>query len=223
GKTRQNAGEEVDQLARVAVEFARIRPGADVRVQRDDLQASGRSHRARVRQNGIFVPDAVLRRGTAGIAGLDVSVAEAGIRAHRDRAAVAGGRKLGDLPGRADVGHDSVTEYDLERVVAVHVGGKHDNRRIRAEGKSRSGGAQNFVAADGVDPQARFTDDLQDGARRVRLHRIAHDQIRMAGHGGKASERGTQDIGVVEVERRAYAGCDAFERIRVEIHGKQES
>ena len=147
------------------------RAGAEVGVNRDDRQLGRGGARAQRRQR--LVPDAVLGRRAAGVARLDVAVAEARVHAHRDRPGVAGAAQLVDHPGRADVGQHAVLEHDGERVVAQHVGGQHHDRRLGAHREAGPTRAQHLVAADGVDPEPGGAHRLQHLPAGVRLHRVA--------------------------------------------------
>ena len=137
GNARQHRRRRTSTSLRMFSSNSReLRPGADVRVQRDDGQLRRRPP-AGAPPARVLVPDAVLRRRAAGVARLHVAVAEAGVDAHRDRPAVAGAAQLADHPGRADVGQHAVLEHDGERVVAEHVGGQHHHRRLGAHREAR--------------------------------------------------------------------------------------
>src|SRR6185369_9032240 len=97
GELRERVRDQLDEAAQVVIELAYVRAGADVGVQLDDRQL-GRLGALAQRQQ-VLVPDAVLRRRTAGVTRLHVAVAEARVHAYCDRSAVPGAAQLVDHGG----------------------------------------------------------------------------------------------------------------------------
>ena len=93
--------------------------------------AGPRRVRRVARRGEVLVPDAVLRGRPAGVAGLHVPVAEAGIDAQRDRPAIAGRRQsLRIIPGEPTLGStpcSSTTSSALSRKTSAV---KHHDRRL---------------------------------------------------------------------------------------------
>ena len=215
GELGEPRRDHADEAAEVLVELLDARAGAEVGVNRDDRQLGGGGARAQRAER--LVPDAVLRRRAAGVARLDVAVAEAGVHAHGDRAGVARAVQLVDHAGRADVRQHAVLEHDRERVVAQDVGGQHHHRRLGAHREAGAARAQDLVAAHGVDPEPGGPHRLQHLPAGVGLHRVAGLQ-RVAGRQrGQRLQPAAQLGAVVEIERRSDLVGEAFERVGGEI------
>ena len=168
----------------------------------------------------IAGPDAVLRRRAAGVAGLHVAVAEAGVHPDRDGAAIAGAAQLVHHARGADVGQDAVLQHGGQRVVAKNVGGEHHHGWRRAHREAGAARAQHFVAADGVDPEPGFAHQFQHLPGRVGLHGkpgLQMGRVRQLAQPGQAF---AENSGVVEVERRADPVGDGREGIagKIEVH-----
>ena len=209
GKVGNALEEEMLELAHVGVELVDGRAAADVRMQQHDRIASPRSGMAYGVE--VLVPDPVLRARPAGIARPHVAVAETGVDAQPDRAAVAGLLQSGDHGRRADIGQDAVLQDDVQGVVAEDVGGQQNGGWGVADREAGGGGAQRLVARHGIDPQAGSARDLEQAPRRAGLHRIARLHGAARRDGAHVGNSAAQDVGAVDVEGGTDAPGDGGE------------
>ena len=221
GESGQDGLEEVHQFAHVLVELARLRAGADMRMESHDGQPGRGGCLAQLLE--VLVPHPMLGRGTASVACLNMAVAETGVGTHGNRATVADGCKLPEHARRSQVGQDVMLLQDLQRVVAEYVGSEHDPGRVSPAGKSSAHGAQHFVAAHGVDPQTCLADQLQHLPDRIRLHRITRHDLRSRRQILQAVKVSPQDFCVEKIEGRAHASRELTQGVGVEIHRRHES
>ena len=140
-----------------------------------------------------------------------MAMAEAWIHAQGDFATVSGGSEIADHARRSDVRQNVVLQDDLQGVVAEDIGSEADHRRLLSGSVASMQGAEDFVAGNGIDPNAgsgHFLENLRSWAS---LHGEPGLNAFAGRDGFDSRDAGTDDAGIIEPERRACGGGDSLE------------
>ena len=187
----------------------RVAARADMAVQTGDPQSVFGSYGDDLVE--VFVPNAETRRGAADIGAVAVARAQAGVDAYRNLA----------LRKELAVGGELMQRAGVEEHALIHQFGQVVGQLLRGDldlvgGYAGADGPQGFVAATGVDVQARAVEDSDHSGRRAGFHRIAGGEAKGVGEGQGLLGLVFQRFLVVDKGRGPEALLDGLDLVRGE-------
>jgi hypothetical protein len=143
------------------------------------------------------VPETEARRRTARVRPVRRAAPQAGVHPERDVAARERAPEAVELVERAGVVEDAAADELFEAAR------RHLRRQLDACGlEARAERALDLGVAGRVDVQAELAEHAQDGAARVRLHRVAEREAEGVREGERGARGGLERRAIVDV-----AGC----------------